>query len=497
MQDPEPATPYAPGVSATRLCLLRRYHPSTTYGPNVAGQSMTQDDASALALAGVRTRRLGRGIGAALPARAAQALAPMILIPWLLTYLGVPLFGFWMTTTAMVAILSFSDLGLGNAVMSRLPPLLAEGRLGTARVLLSSSYAVLLAVAVALMLLSVLLGFVAPLGLWFGLDAEAVTVPVARNVFLITSLAFLANIPLGLIIRVQFARQRSAQAYLVAMLAALLSMALTLLAVHHDLGPVTVVAANLLIFPLVNLVYSCVLFLTSVRPLCPSPHLVRVSTAQSALADGLPFVGLTLLLAAASGVDYVLIGHISGAEGVAEFSIPARLLGQLGVLVSLMNMPFWSASADALARGDLAWVVATRRRLTVLGLAVTALALLLLILTAQPLYTWWLGNALPLSLSLLGGLGLWWMVQASLSPTFMVQNGVSLLGPQIAGFSAYLALSIPLKLALLPHSGVDSIGWISTACFLVTVTPAALRGYARATERFRGHSAIPDNAHAV
>lgn len=436
------------------------------------------------AMAQERTRRLRRGVGAALPARAAQALAPLILIPWLLEYLGLQLYGFWMATTALMGMLAFSDLGLGNAVMSRLPSLLASRKLESARALVTGSYALLFATAAGIGLITTILARWAPLEALFGLGPGTHRAADVRGVFLVTCFAFLANIPLGLVFRVQFARERSSQAYLISALAAVASVPLTLLGIRGNWGPVAVVGVNLAVVPFANLLYSGILFSTALSQIRPSPRFVRWATAREALAGGFPFLVLTGLLTAVSGIDYLMIGRLVGAAEVAEFSVPARLLAQLGVLVSLMNMPFWSASAAALAHGDIQWVDATRHRLMMLGVTVTGLGLLLLLGAAGPLYRYWLGDTLPLSLPLVGGLGAWWMLQAVVSPTFMVQNGLTALRPQFLGFTGYLAISVPLKLAIVPDKGIEWVGWISTGCFALTVAPAALYGYVWATRRF-------------
>ncbi|HZK05963.1 MAG TPA: oligosaccharide flippase family protein [Actinomycetaceae bacterium] len=415
-------------------------------------------------------------MSAALPARIAQALAPILVIPALLEYLGVELYGFWMATTAVVTMLAFSDLGLGNAIMSRLPPMLADGRIAAARSLLSSSYALLTAICV---LFSILFGgfaWLAPLDELLGVG-DSLGPGVVRGVFLVTALSFLVNIPLSLVVRVQFARQRSGQAYLVTALTALFSMAFTILAVRLRMGVVHVVAINLMVAPLVNLVYTFGLFGWPLRDLRPTLHASDLQQVRDVLRGGLPFLALTILLTAASSADYVLIGYLVGPSEVAEFSVPARLLAQVGALIGLINMPFWSASSEALARFDITWVQRMRRSLTGLGLGMSILSVLILLFAAAPLYRWWLGGILPLSLPLVAGLGAWWITQAALSPTFMVQNGLAVVTPQLVGFPAYLALSVPLKVLLVPEFGVATVGWISTGCFLATVVPAAVYGY--------------------
>jgi O-antigen/teichoic acid export membrane protein len=420
--------------------------------------------------------RLWQGVGSAIPARLAQMLSPLILIPWLLGYLGDSLYGFWMTVTAVVGMLSFADLGLGNAVMARLPPLLASRRDEQARQLISSSYALLTGLAGCLMLIAILLSSLLPIEEILS-DVQLEDHSIARSILLVTSLAFLSNVPLGLVIRVQFARQRAGQAYLVAAASSITALGLTILAVQLDLGPIAVIATNLAVPPLVNLVYTAILFGGPLRNLAPSAAMVGSPEVRSAFAGGLPFLLLTGLLSAVTASDYLLVERLAGVSQVAEFSITARLLLQAGALITLVTMPFWPASSDALARGDFEWVVTARRRMSVMGASVMLVGLAGLLGLGPWFYEIWLGPEMPFSHSLAAGLGVWWFLQALMSPTFMVQNSLSRLRPQLIGATLYLVLSVPLKVLAVGAYGVSAIGWVSSVSYLLTMVPAAVLGY--------------------
>ena len=69
-------------------------------------------------------------------------------------------------------------------------------------------------------------------------------------------------------------------------------------------------------------------------------------------------------MALAMNADYLVIAHVLGPESVTTFSVPARLFAQLGLLVSLVNLPLWPANGEALARGDVAWVRRITARMT-------------------------------------------------------------------------------------------------------------------------------------
>ncbi len=74
-----------------------------------------------------RSRRLIKGIGSSVVARAATSLLPLLLIPLTIRYLGTEQYGIWMAITSVTSMLLWADLGLGNGLLTKLAPLVAKG----------------------------------------------------------------------------------------------------------------------------------------------------------------------------------------------------------------------------------------------------------------------------------------------------------------------------------------------------------------------------------
>ena len=115
---------------------------------------------------------------------------------------------------------------------------------------------------------------------------------------------------------------------------------------------------------------------------------------------------------------------------------------------------------------------------------------MVLILTADALLAAWIGSSLDAPRSLLTGLAVWWVVQAAISPRFMVQNSAGIIGPQLLGWSAYLVLSIPVKWLGLHALGVVAVPVASAAIYVFTVVPSAVWGYRLALSRATAETAL-------
>lgn len=423
-----------------------------------------------------RTKSLLRGIAGSVISRGLGVLAPLLLIPLMLAYLGPTYAGLWMTLIAVAALTAFADLGLGNGLMTRLPPALASNDLPLARRLVSSSYAALSAIAL------IITGFLwasLPLGLWSKVfDPQGVADPRAVNLLAVACLtAFTVNVPCALVTRLFYATQRAASAALWQAAAGLAPILPVLAFVGMDAGPVAVVLASVIAGPVVNL-FSTGWFFTRVSPeLQPTRAGIAWDDMREMLKLGAQYFSLTVALVLANSLDNLIIAQVLGLAMVTAYAVPARVFLQLGQVVSLINVPLWAANADALSRGENAWVRRVTRRMILVSAAALVAMSVPLVLFGEALITRWTGQPFDVPVLLSSGLAVWWLLMAMLSPLFMVQNAAGVIRPQLVGWSAYAALSIPSKAYVAATEGVAAVPWVGVGLLLVTVVPTALYGY--------------------
>ena len=157
-----------------------------------------------------RDRRLVAGIATTVGSRAVGAVVPLLLLPLTHRYLGTELFSLWQAVTALTAMAAFADLGLGNGLMTKLADTQARGETAQARRYVSTAYLTLAGAAVA-----------ACAALWIGALAipwtsvfnlpSAELVPTARSMTLVCLTVFILNVPMSLVIRVQYGVQQVAR----------------------------------------------------------------------------------------------------------------------------------------------------------------------------------------------------------------------------------------------------------------------------------------------
>lgn len=430
-------------------------------------------------LGSLRSRRLVTGILTAVFSRGINLLVPLLLIPVTLSYLGPDLYGLWMAATALTGMVAFADLGMGNALMTRLAPCYSYGDPASARRYISSAYVILAAVASTgcglLWLFSDLIPWT-----WLFNAGGPVSASDARLIPLIWLTGFLVNVPVSLVSRVQYAYQRVGQSNLWQAAGSVAVVPLAYAAVREGLPPGAVVAAIALgpvLAGVANSLWTYGRQLPQIAPRLPSVDR-ELGGRLLRLSGG--FFLLTMVMSAAVNADTLIVAHRIGLGGVTAYAVPAWMFNQLGMIITMVNTPLWSANGEALTRRDYGWVRRTVRRMTVISTLVALVPSVVLLVAGDRVLAMWLDPTFEADRWLLGGLAAWVVMLAAISPRFMVQNAAGIVRPQLLGYVLYLVVSVVAKWYAVRWCGIPIIPYIGVVGYALTVLPAALIGYRRA-----------------
>ncbi|WP_405434294.1 lipopolysaccharide biosynthesis protein [Micromonospora sp. NBC_00617] len=424
---------------------------------------------------------LASGIVSSLAGKTVGLAAPLLITPLAFHNLGAERYGLWMAVTSLTGMALFADFGLGNGLLTRLSALRGTDDRRAAAREVSSAYALLGVVSV---LLLVLLATTLRQVPWPALlnATDPAVARDARPIVLLCFGAFLANIPLALIQRVQYAEQQVAQSNLWQAGGSLVSVVLVYAAVTGGGDPLLVIAAAVLAVPAVNLANALCYFGWQNRDLRPRLRYVRRAVARGLLWLGAQFFLLSVLSSMVLNLDGLLISHVLGLPAAATYAVVLRMFALLTLFVTLVNLPLWPANGEAIARGDLAWVRRTTPRMMCLSAGVVALPGAVLVLAGNDVLRLWVRSAdlQPVPRALLAALAVWSVLLAVAAPMLMVQNSIGLLRPQFVGWAACLLLAVPLKVVLAARVGLSGVALASAATYALTVLPAAVLGYRRA-----------------
>lgn len=420
--------------------------------------------------AALRNRALRSGIAGSLGVRAVAVLAPLLLIPMNLSYLGPALFGLWATLTAVGAVTTFSDLGMGNGLLTLLPGSLARGERREARALVSSAYGLLIAVSVGVLALLLATFPFVPWETIF--DPDRTLNHSSVRLVVAVSLALTAiGAPLSLCFRLYYATQRAHLAAVWTSAVILSPLVPVLLGVRFRLSPFLVVVVLVACGPLTQLFATVWLFTRVAPELRPNPRLVSRALVGRLFRLGAFFLILSVALVLGTSFDNLLLTHSVGLAAVTAFAIPAKVFAQLAQGISLINLPLWAAHGDALARGDRRWVSRTTKRMVVISAGAAALASTAAVVAGPPLLRLWLGRPVELPVGLLIALGLTLVATSALSPLFMIQNAAGAVVPQIIGWGLFAVATLPAKYLATRAWGYEVLPWFTLAGLLLLVAP--------------------------
>ena len=423
-----------------------------------------------------RDRTVTTSIAAAMVAKGIGLAAPLAITPVCFRYLGDQRYGLWMAVTALTGMAWFADLGLGNGLLTRLSRLADDARQQAREI--SSAYATVGVVAFALLGGLALVNPLMPWERLFNVRDPALAGEAATLVLLCFG-AFVVNIPLTLIQRVQYASGQVVQSSVWQSVGALASMAAVLAAVAAGWSPLAVIACAVLSIPLTNLLNTVVYFGFQQTAKRPGPRLVDRATAAGLLRLGVRFFVLTTMSSIALNIDSPLVANVLGLTVAAHYAVVLKLFGVLSVFVGLVGMTVWPVNGAALSRGEVAWVRRNTRRLVLVYGVVVGSAGLVLVGWGHRLIELWVGDVDPATVpvSVLAALACWSFLVAVTSPLILVQNSVGLLRPQFVGWAAFLLIATALKIWGLRHYGLVAVPAAACVAYLVTMVPAAVFGY--------------------
>lgn len=190
-----------------------------------------------------RYRRVAFTALASTAARGISIFTSLISVPLTIRYLGVERYGLWMTISSVIAMLGFADLGMGNGLMNAISEANGQDDSKAARTYVSSSFFMLLGIAILILVGSAVIYPFIHWGQVFSVRSELATqeAGLAMAAFV---LCFALNMPLGVVQRVQLGYQEGFASNLWQCLGSVFGLFGVLVAIHVKGGlPWLVLAA--------------------------------------------------------------------------------------------------------------------------------------------------------------------------------------------------------------------------------------------------------------
>lgn len=423
---------------------LRRFLRLTPF--DASTEQGRADERYRLAFLSIAANVVSRGV-----AMVVMVLTVSLTIP----YLGAERFGVWMTIASFVGMLSFLDLGIGNALTNKVSQAAALNNPDALRSIVSGGLGFLFILGCIIGLLLYGLTNVLPWHKIIKVKDSAVTIEVI-NTTAIFSILFGFSLFTNGMQRIFAGLQRAFEAHFINLAGSCFSLFALWIATKQEASIPYLLAATLGVQSLANIGLLFVLVKRSLFTLRGISVHIRLQANHLLRVGGLFFV-LQIGTMVSFGADSLIIASSLGATQVAAFAIAQRLFQFVTQPMAIINAPLWGAYADAHERGEKKFIRSTLKRSLLTTCFISILGAVVIIVTGEYLVERWTGNAVSISLILLVAYGTWAILDAIGNALAMFLNGCSIVKPQVFTVVIFSICALTAKYILVNNFGISAM----------------------------------------
>ena len=414
-----------------------------------------------------RSRKAILSIFAIVLSRAFGVVLSLLSVSLTLPYLGVERFGIWMTVASFAGLLTFLDLGVGNALTNHVANRAAKDDPALLRQTISGGLGFLAVVGACIGLALWLVATYLPWGSILKIE-QADLLMEARLAAICFAVLFGVTVFTSGIQNVFAGLQRAFIGHMVSGVCSLLACLVLWRATEAQQG-IAVLLAIMMGAPLlagfILLTLLAVQGQFTLRGICGH---VGFESKNLYRAGGLFFL-LQIGTMVGWGMDSLLISSTLGVAQVAVFSIVQRLFQFATQPLSILNAPLWGAYADAHSRNDRAFIRKTLKRSMVTTLAATSFAVVGLFLAHPWLIDKWSSSNIVAPFAFVATYAVWVVFQSCGNAFAMFLNGTNIIRAQVVAVSILILIAFPLKIYLTNYFGLLGNSVATLIAYIISV----------------------------
>jgi O-antigen/teichoic acid export membrane protein len=379
-----------------------------------------------------------------------------LLVPLLIDYLDVQLYGVWLTILSVTMWINYFDIGIGNGLRNKLTESLVEGNIERAKSLVSTAYVMLTFISISAFVIFLL---ISGLGSWSRIfNVDGIYNAELRLVMLAVMGSVLINFILSLNNHVAYANQEASFSGLWGIISQsfLLMGVLALLTTSKHGGLFSLAVIYALSTVGSNVMLTFYLFRKH-RNLIPSPKYFSLNHIKPLMALGTQFFVIQIAALTIFATDNMIIIHVLGPSEVTTYNVIYRLFTPILFVHTILITPLWSAFTESYANNNLKWIKSIFKKLKTYTLLL-ALAIVAIALSAKPIIFLWLKDLSFYSVPLVAVMAIYTFIMIWNNNYAYFLNGVSKLRVQLYTAVIGGAINIPISIFLAQNVGLGSAG---------------------------------------
>jgi O-antigen/teichoic acid export membrane protein len=387
--------------------------------------------------------------------RAVSMLVMVLTVSLTIPYLGAERFGVWMTVASLAAMLSFLDLGVGNAITNSVARAAAHPEGDGLRRAISGGLGFLFLIAVGFGIVLAVTAWAVPWERVISTSGGQVETELEATIRVFVVLFSVALFSTG-VSRVFYGLQRGFEAHAAGIVGSLLSLLLLWLAAAAE-AHVPVLLASAMVGPiLANLALLSLLAGRQQFSLTDAVGSVA-RESRALLGTGSYFFVLQVATMVSWGADSLIIAGTLGAAYVAIYNVGHRLFQFISQPLMVINSALWPAYANAYNCGDSAFIRKTLRRSLVFSVLLWAALSGFLVYLGPGMISLWTDGVILVSPGLLAAFSVWILCDVIGNAFAMLLNGCNLLRIQVISALSLLVIAVPMKIYLVDHYGLAAM----------------------------------------
>jgi len=313
-----------------------------------------------------------------------------VLVPLTIHYINPSQYGIWLTIYSLVAWMNTFDIGLSNGLRNKLANSIALNKNDEANKFISTTYILLLFIALLTFGLFVLAGS------YFNWN-QLLKTPNDINYkiwpIIIVTLGFVCiQFILQPVNSILIALHQPFKSSLIMLAGQLLTLLLTIILIqytHERLLLLVIVAAG---SPVLSLFLGSIyLFCSALRSYTPKFKFVDFKSTKKLLNLGGAFFIIQIGALVLYETDNIIITRTLGPAAVTVFNIAFKYFSILIIAFLIIITPYWSAFTDAYAKKDFEWIKNSISKLRRFWLFFS-IAAILFYFFSDTFYQLWIGN---------------------------------------------------------------------------------------------------------
>lgn len=319
-----------------------------------------------------------------------SGLVYFLIVPVTLNCLGEYNNGIWLTISAMLIWIDNMDIGLGNGLRNKLTEYIAHGDEEKSRVMVSNTFIMLICIIIPTFFLLLAIIHWGDIYHWLSID-PSISGNV-KNVLAVALLFVCSTFILKFISNIYLGMQLPAVSNLLVAISYTLALWGTYILYWTSKGSLLNIAIVNTSSPLITYLAMYPFTFGYKYPyLRPRISDFNWSTAKSLFNIGIKFFLLQMTSSLMFLASSIYMSRIFSPSMVTPYQITYRYFSIVLHIFTVICSPYWSATTDAYARGDIEWIKTSSKKLMKVVL-MSYCILLVMVLFSDFVYSIWIGD---------------------------------------------------------------------------------------------------------